>query len=229
MTLITKVQPSIIAVDRQQFQTRMGWFLTGFKYCHLDAMIPPYVENNSLNSRDLGGVLDECETEVRFGLHIMGEHPINFLDVFFPKDLLDRTDTVIVHYEIDGKELRDSARRIKEMGKRFGLAIKVETSVEQVFRDFSEFLEYVDEVVVMTVDIGAYGAKFQNDPLVKLNQLRRAGFKGTLGIDGGIKPETIGYVAPVYPHYVVVGSHLQKAFDKLGAAKYLQERLDTGN
>jgi ribulose-phosphate 3-epimerase len=219
--LITRIQPSIIATSLEELRARLADFPIGFQTLHLDAMVPPFVENHSLDFKDMDKAPVWC-SEARYSLHIMSGNPSEYLKNF-PMCFLDRTDTIIIHYETEPGQAEIMSTKVRCLGRKFGLAIKPETNVREIL----DFISYFDEVLVMTVHPGQSGAPFLEDQLSKVYELREEGFPGIIGVDGGLSERTIERIAQARPDYVVAGSSMQKAGDepkhKLAAARHFQD------
>ena len=200
---------------------------SGFQTLHLDAMVPPFVDNHSLDFEGIRDLLFPCSTRANYSLHVMSNNPLEYLAANFPEHSGEKTKRIIVPYEIDLGMLLETMKHVRSLGIEFGIAINPGTTVQ----DISRFLEKdsgVDEILVMTVQPGQYGAKFLGYPLGKIKEIRDAGFQGTIGIDGGANEFTIRLITQSRPSYVVSGSYLQKASDKPAAARVLQDCLEAG-
>ena len=89
------------------------------------------------------------------------------------------------------------------------------------------YLEYCDGVLVMSVEPGYGGQRFNPVALEKLAELadirsrRGAGFH--LGVDGGISTETIGPVAAAGAELIVAGSAVIRSQNYAHAISELEQ------
>ena len=85
-------------------------------------------------------------------------------------------------------------REIKALGLKAGLALNPETPVERLF----PFIGKLDIILLMTVQPGRAGQKFLKAPAKKLKILKEQcqSLKSppTIAVDGGLKPQTAGFV-----------------------------------
>jgi ribulose-phosphate 3-epimerase len=124
-------------------------------------------------------------TRLPLEVHLMVEQPARFLDAFTAKG----ADTLIVHHEVLD-DPRPLVRRLHEMGKRAGVALKPETPVEVI----RPYLADLDLALCMTVHPGFSGQKFLPESPPRIRQLRdlitRLNPACELEVDGGIDLET---------------------------------------
>ena len=106
------------------------------------------------------------------------------------------------------EQAQDEAR---ESG--FGLVLNPEDKVRNWKREIAE----VDIVQLMTVYPGGQGRPFIPAVLDKIDELREAGFRGQILLDGGINEKSIGLIKlrSILPDAVCPGSWL-KGMDELG-------------
>ena len=129
---------------------------------------------------------------------------------------------VTYHVEVV-KDSAAAAKEIRKLGCNVGITLKPGTPVESVF----PALDYVDLVLIMSVEPGFGGQKFMVDmlekarrikPLLKTNQ--------KLEIDGGIGPATIKQARAAGIDWFVVGSALFDAKDRKAAISNMRSEID---
>jgi ribulose-phosphate 3-epimerase len=130
-------------------------------------------------------------------------------------------DIITVHVEALA-DPRETLRAIAALGPRAHLAFSPETPVERI----EPFLDACDGVLVMSVEPGYGGQRFNPVALAKLARLadlrRRGGGKFRLGVDGGISTETIGPVAAAGAELIVAGSAVIRSRDYAHAITELE-------
>ena len=178
-----KVAPSILAADPLNMGCDVQRMVdAGTDWLHVDIMDAHFVPNLSF-SPALTKALHERFPALPLDVHLMMDNPEKYLDVF-----IDAGASVLtIHAEIaaDVAALLDY---IRSRGVKAGLSVKPGTSAESV----RHLLPHADMVLVMTVEPGFGGQKFNADMLGKLTALREMGYSGLLEADGGVSMQNAG-------------------------------------
>ncbi|XP_040213390.1 ribulose-phosphate 3-epimerase [Rana temporaria] len=98
---------------------------------------------------------------------------------------------------------------IRESGMKVGLAIKPNTTVE----DLAPWASQIDMALVMTVEPGFGGQKFMEDMMPKVQWLRSQFPSLDIEVDGGVGPENIHRCAEAGANMIVSGSAVMKSDD----------------
>ena len=127
--------------------------------------------------------------------------PERYIDAFSEAG----ADVITVHAEAT-PHLQRAVARIRELGKKAGVALNPSTplsAVEWVLQD-------VDMVLIMSVNPGFGGQAFLPASLGKIellrSQIRRAKLDVDIQVDGGIKADNVGEVAAAGANVIVSGS-----------------------
>lgn len=140
-------------------------------------------------------------TKLPFDVHLMVEHPEEQADTFAAAG----ADWITFHHEacIHSHRL---IQHIHDLGKKAGISIVPSTPVSAV----SELLEYVDLVLVMTVNPGFGGQKLIPSCVRKISELTKLREKRSLeflvSVDGGVNASTLDDVVSAGADIVVSGS-----------------------
>ena len=130
-------------------------------------------------------------------------------------------DIVTIHVEAVA-DPRSTLAAIREHGARAHLAVSPGTAVDRV----EPWLEDCDGVLVMSVEPGFGGQRFEPLALDKLSRLaavrRERGGRFRLGVDGGISTETVGPVAAAGAELIVAGSAVIRSTDYARAIAQLE-------
>ncbi len=130
-------------------------------------------------------------------------------------------DIITVHVEALA-DPRETLRAIAALGPRAHLAFSPETPVERI----EPFLDACDGVLVMSVEPGYGGQRFNPVAVEKLSRLaerrRQTGGSFRLGVDGGISTETIAAVAAAGAELIVAGSGVIRSRDYARAIAELE-------
>ena len=178
------IAPSILSADFSRLGEQVrACEQGGAGRIHIDVMDGHFVPNLSMGPVVVQGL--RPVTRLPLEVHLMVEDPGRFVDAFVSKG----ADTLIVHHEV----LADSqplVRRLHEMGKKAGVAIKPDTPVDVLER----YLADIDLALCMTVHPGFSGQTFLPDSPGRIRQLRalisRLNPECELEVDGGIDDTT---------------------------------------
>jgi ribulose-phosphate 3-epimerase len=141
------------------------------------------------------------ETTLPIDVHLMIENPENYIPAFA------RAGATYISIQIEScVHLNRSIQLIRECGARPGVVLNPSTPLQSV----DWILEYVDYVLVMSVNPGFGGQAFIPNSLDKIKELRRmirSRKSGTLiEIDGGVNENTISALAEAGVDIFVAGS-----------------------
>jgi ribulose-phosphate 3-epimerase len=211
-----KLAPSILAADfarlgEQVAEAERG----GADRIHVDVMDGHFVPNLSMGA----AVVQSLRRVTRLPLetHLMITNP----DFFFDEFVEAGSDSFLVHWE-GNCNLNRTVRRIKELGKRAGVAINPATPAWTL----EEVLPLVDLVLVMTVDPGFGHQHFLQTTLAKIERVRkmieRANLHCELEVDGGVDESTAPLAASAGADVFVAGSSVFGHHEGITAA---MERL----
>jgi ribulose-phosphate 3-epimerase len=114
---------------------------------------------------------------------------------------------------------------VKQLGKKVGIALKPNTPIEP----YSELIEKIDQLLVMTVEPGFGGQKFMVEMLHKITKARELidslNPNCYLQVDGGINLETIELARQAGADTFVAGSAVFDGVDPAAAIEGLRNRL----
>jgi len=207
---MVRIAPSILAADF----TRLGEEIDSIRegsadWLHFDVMDGVFVPNISIGLPVLESV--RKYTDMFLDVHLMIREPGRYVERFCEAG----ADLVCVHAEADTEAgIRAALRRVREMGKKAGLALKPGTPWDGAL----PFIEDADLILVMTVEPGFGGQKFMPEMLPKLGLLRQSldefGLECLLEVDGGINPLTASLAAAAGAEVLVAGSDVFHAEDR---------------
>jgi ribulose-phosphate 3-epimerase len=182
-------------------------FAAGIRRVHVDVMDGQFVPNLSMGPEVLRAVRRVCdETNAKIAVHLMIVQPERFLQAFIEAG----AQRVVVHLE-QAHQLTRTLARIRELGAESSVAINPATPLVLL----EEVLEHVCSVLVMSVDPGFGGQRFNPGSIKKIIRLRRmiadAKLDVAIAVDGGINTDTIGSVAQAGADYAIAGSAIFNA------------------
>lgn len=179
-----KLAPSILAANffnlgEQVLEAERA----GVDRIHVDVMDGHFVPNLSMGPVVVQGL--RPVTKLPLEIHLMVEQPDRFFDSFAEKG----ADTLIVHHEI-AADPRALLKRIHDLGKKAGVAVRPDTPVEVL----EPLLAEMDVALCMTVHPGFAGQHFLAESPARIRKLReliqRHNPVCELEVDGGIDQRT---------------------------------------
>ena len=177
-----KIAPSVLAADILNMERDVRRVIeAGADWIHIDVMDAHFVPNLSYGP-SLIELLHERFPDIPLDVHLMMDNPQYYIDTFCRVG----ASCLTIHTEINA-DVSDILRRIRAHGVMAGLAIKPATPVEMI----RELLPLADLVLVMTVEPGFGGQKFNAGMSAKLTELRKMGYVGLIESDGGLSMENL--------------------------------------
>lgn len=179
-----KIAPSILAADFAQLgeqvrQAEAG----GGKLIHVDVMDGRFVPNITMGPLVVSAL--RPITALPLDVHLMIVEPAGHVDAFIDAG----ADRVTVHLEADAN-LHRTLTHIQERGAGAGVAVNPHTPASAL----ETIIDYLDVVIVMTVNPGFGGQSFIQGMMPKVaairDMARTRGREIDIEVDGGIKPET---------------------------------------
>lgn len=183
---------------------------------HVDIMDGHFVPNFTMGP-PITTALRQRFPKLKMDHHLMIEDPDTYAPIFIKAG----ADCVSVHYEAC-RNLDRTLHMIQDHGARAGVVVNPATSVLLL----NDVLEFVDYVLVMSVNPGFGGQKFIPRSLDKVRQLARVRAERQLSflleIDGGVGPSNVAQVAKAGVDWVVAGSSVFGADQPTEALRTMQ-------
>ena len=203
-----KLSPSILSADFVKLGEEIKILeKEGIKYIHIDIMDGMFVPNISIGMPVIKSIREN--TNMVLDSHFMIEKPERYIDKFIELGC----DIINFHFEATDKHM-EIINKVKNSNKKVGMTIKPNTSYEEIL----PYLQYLDLVLVMSVEPGFGGQKFIEDSLIKISAIRdyinKNNLKCELEVDGGIKLDNVEKVLEAGANVIVVGSDIFEKEDK---------------
>lgn len=193
------VAPTINATDPADYARRINNVKGVAKRLHIDVGDGVFTDVKTVG---LSQVYDI--DGVPFDLHLMMMHP----ESQFENICALRPQLVITHFEAPFDH-EAFFKELREVDIKVGLAMNVETTVEQV----RGLLPAIDHLVVFTGRLGHNGGEFRSDCLDKIAQARDINPRLEIAVDGGLNQETARQAIEAGADVLDVGSFIHDADD----------------
>lgn len=157
-------------------------------------------------------------------IHLQIEHPEEFAEKFIDAG----GDAVVgITLQIETcRHLYSTVSRIKSRGVKAGVALSPATPLSVI----EEIFDYVDLILVMTVEPGFPGQKFISSMVPKVRKLReyidRSEHKPLIEVDGGIKMDNVKLIAEAGADVIVSGSGIFNTGDYRETISRMKEEME---
>ncbi len=194
--------PSILAADISNLSGQIRLVeMSGADWIHCDIMDGHFVPNLTF-----GPIIVKAarkSTKLPLDVHLMIENPDKYLEDFAEAG----ANSITVHQEAV-IHLNRTVNRIKELGVKAGVAINPATPVNTLI----DIAEYVDLILIMSVNPGFGGQSFIKNSIKKVkeavNLRKELNADFLIEIDGGIINKNIKAVLDAGCDVFVVGSSI---------------------
>ena len=193
-----RINPSILSADFVNMERDLS-LIGNADYVHVDVMDNNFVPNLTFGPQMVTRI--QQTSPIPLDVHLM----IANQDRFAPGYAEIGAASVTMHVEACADPV-GTARKIKQIGSRVGLALKPNTPFQTIEEIAAEF----DQILVMTVEPGFGGQSFMHDQLEKVSLAaefrKKTGVEFWLQVDGGVDTETIELAAEAGADTFVAGS-----------------------
>ena len=210
-----RITPSILNADHSNLNAEIAKVAKESDLIHLDIMDNLFVPNLTWDFAAAEKIIAECPIPV--DAHLM----INDVDRIALDYARAGAGSVTIHIEA-AENPAQTLKSLRKLGSRAGMALKPGTEIEL----YSDLLDEIDMLLIMTVEPGFGGQKFMAN---MMDKVRRS--KALIGdrpvwiqVDGGVSLDTIAIAREAGADTFVAGSAVFNSPEPAEMVKMLRQR-----
>lgn len=202
---MVEISTSILSVDSEKsMKTFYDLEIAHTDYFHIDVMDGKFVEADTTAKMEKYSEYLNHITLIPLDVHLMVENVKEYVDKF----LVFKPNTITFQIEVlkTKQEVIDIIKYIQSNNCKAGIAIKPNTKIEEI----TEYLQYLHQVTVMTVEPGKGGQKLIENTIDKISELKKYIEENNLDVDieadGGINIDNVEKIKQAGANIIVAGT-----------------------
>ena len=202
---MVEISTSILSVDSEKsMKTFYDLETAHTDYFHIDVMDGKFVEADTTAKMEKYSEYLNHITLIPLDVHLMVENVKEYVDKF----LVFKPNTITFQIEAlkTKQEVIDIIKYIQSNNCKAGIAIKPNTKIEEI----TEYLPYLHQVTVMTVEPGKGGQKLIESTIDKIAELKKYIEENNLDVDieadGGINIDNVEKIKQAGANIIVAGT-----------------------
>lgn len=171
-------------------------------FIHVDLCDGKYVNTKNFEIKDTIKLLKNSKKQLN--IHLMVANPKKIIKYF--KNL--NVESITIHNLSNSKKILNY---IKKKGYKCGIALNPNENIDLI----KDYLNLIDELLIMSVVPGKGGQSFINNTLEKIDNINsiKNSYHFITAIDGGINNETIKLLKDKNIDLVISGSYITNSKD----------------
>ena len=194
-----RILPSLASSNTSNMEAAIR-SLNGYPYLHFDIEDGNFVDNITFGLKTIRAVRELTDAE--FDAHLMVTDPLKYIA---PLAEL-KFGTAAFHWESTGYPMR-VINAVKNAGMRVSIALNPVTPASAI----TDYLQLVDEVLVMTSEPDGAGETFQPHIMKKIRRIREADAAVDITVDGGANKALLPELIAAGATKVVMGRAVFRA------------------
>ncbi len=197
------ISPSILSADFACLKDEIKRVEPYVPWIHIDVMDGHFVPNITIGAPVVKSI--RKVTDLFLDVHLMIEDPGFYVDSFIDAG----SDLITFHFEAAKEKTLEIIKKIKSKNIKAGLSIKPKTDEKEIIK----YLDFLDMVLIMTVEPGFGGQKFMEDCAKKIKTIREFSKDILIQVDGGINDKTAKTCLNLGANCLVSGNYIYKSPD----------------
>ncbi|MDN5359053.1 MAG: ribulose-phosphate 3-epimerase [Thermotogaceae bacterium] len=201
-----RIAPSILSADFLNLERSINTVLENADMLHIDVMDGHFVPNISIGLPIVKAI--HSKFTIPLDVHLMITNPDNYIDDFAKAG----ANLLTVHYEVCN-HLNRTINHIQSLGLKAYVSLNPHTPIHLL----NDTVEYLDGVLVMSVNPGFGGQKFIDNSIRRIHELfklkNRINPSMSIAVDGGINVDNAKKVIEAGADIIVAGSAIFKSND----------------
>jgi len=213
-----RITPSILNADRENLTSEIARISAVSDFIHLDVMDNVFVPNFTFDFDAASKVIKQTQIPVDSHLMVADVDQIAI-------DYAQAGSTSVTFHVEACRDIKATAKGIRDYGARASIALKPTTEIAA----YGDYLDFIDMVLIMTVEPGFGGQKFMHEMMRKVSETRKLiGSRPIwLQVDGGISLETIEIARDAGADTFVAGSAVFNSEDPAEMVQSLRARASS--
>lgn len=194
------ISPSVLSSDFANLEKEIKRLeSSGADWIHVDVMDGHFVPNLTIGAPVVKAL--KRVSSIPLDVHLMIENPEKYIKDF----ALAGAEYITFHYEAAKENSMEIIEQIKSYGVKAGISIKPNTPVIEL----APYTDFVDMVLIMTVEPGFGGQKFMEHCALKIQELKTFLKKDIIiEVDGGINDKTARICKEYGANALVAGNYI---------------------
>ncbi|MFH2104641.1 MAG: ribulose-phosphate 3-epimerase [Parcubacteria group bacterium] len=212
---MAELVPAILTKSLTEFEAKIRQVEDLVNMVQIDVMDGEFVPNETFNEV---GKITEIETNLKYEIHLM----VADVDEAIDKWLKLKPIRITFHLEaVSPDKIEEIIGKIRNLDIGVGLAINSDTDLAEI----KPHLVEIDFVLVMGVNPGFSGQKFQESTFGRVRQVKEDHPDLKVGVDGGVNADNAADLVAAGADELAVGSAVFESEDVRGAVEELQGRI----